>query len=249
MFRRIFGAALGAGIAVGLVIAAIQHIALVPLIDQAEVYEEGARAHQHARLWQGTQDPLPAVAYVAETVSETIPLAHNRDDGLDESSQWRAVLTWIATTLTSVGFSFLLAGLFAVSGRNIDAREGLLWGLAGFVAVTLAPALGLLPELPGSVAADLALRQVWWIGTVLGTMAGLGLIVFVPTGWAIAMGVGLLVAPHVIGAPHHEGTGVAPPELAALFAARSLGINAIFWILLGLCTGTLYRWFGEARAI
>jgi predicted cobalt transporter CbtA len=53
----------------------------------------------------------------------------------------------------------------------------------------------------------------------------------------------------VIGAPHpHQGVGSAPPELAASFAARSLGINAVFWTLLGLTTGALYRRFGRVAA-
>src|SRR6202030_4532419 len=76
-----------------------------------------------------------------------------------EDSPWRPVFTWMATTLTSVGFALLLVGAYAVSGRAVDAREGLLWGIAGFAAFALAPAFGLPPELPGSVAADLVARR------------------------------------------------------------------------------------------
>ena len=49
MFRRIFGAALGAGIGVGLIVALLQHVTLVPMILTAETYESSA-AHEHSLL-------------------------------------------------------------------------------------------------------------------------------------------------------------------------------------------------------
>jgi cobalt transporter subunit CbtA len=239
MFRRIFAAALGAGIGVGVLIAAIQQVSLVPMILQAEKYESGVVVpHQHEH------GAMPALVGQAN--------AHENHGApmVAEDSPWRPVFTWIATTLTSVGYALLLVGAFAVSGRAVDAREGLLWGLAGFVAFALAPAFGLPPELPGSVAADLLLRQSWWIATMAATALALGLMVFVRAAWAIPVGIALLAAPHLVGAPHPaEGSGLVPPELASEFAARSLGVNAIFWALLGLATGALYARFGRsARA-
>jgi predicted cobalt transporter CbtA len=72
------------------------------------------------------------------------------------------------------------------------------------------------------------------------------ILLFVRASWAIPAGVALLVAPHVIGAPHPPaGAGLVPAELAAAFAARSLGINAAFWALLGLATGALYARLGR----
>jgi len=246
MFQRIFAAALGAGLGVGLLIAALQHVTLVPLILKAETYENAAaKTHKHTQF-----SPSAAARKTAGDVAKMLPAfivpaqAHEQPAAApagNEDSPWRAVLTWIATTLTSVGFALLLAGAFAVSGREIDAREGLLWGLGGFVAVALAPAFGLPPELPGSVVADVVSRQIWWVGTVVATAGGLGLMVFVRASWAIAVGIALIAVPHVVGAPHPgSGSGVVPPELAAAFAARSLGVNAVFWALLGLSTGAIY---------
>jgi cobalt transporter subunit CbtA len=251
MFRRIFGAALGAGICVGLIVALLQHVALVPMILTAETYESGA-AHKHSLLAPPSGDWRHVTAEAAGLLPSLIAPAQAHDaappPAASENSPWRAVLTWTATTLTSVGFALLLAGAFAVSGRAVDAREGLLWGLGGFAAFALAPAFGLPPELPGSVAADLLSRQIWWIGTVAATLAGLGLLVFARAGWIIPVAIAVLVAPHVIGAPHPpSGAGAVPPELAASFAARSLGVNAVFWTLLGLATGALYRRAGSVR--
>ena len=244
MFRRIFAAALGAGIGVGVLIAALQHVALVPVILEAEKYEKGAAPphHEHGALSTKSEMAMSSLLI-------TEAKAHDHDAEapmVAEDSPWRPVFTWIATTLTSVGFALLLVGAYAVSGRAIDTREGLLWGIAGFAAFALAPAFGLPPELPGSVAADLFVRQAWWVGTAAATAAAIGLMLFVRASWAIPVGVALLVAPHVLGAPHPPaGAGLVPPELAAAFAARSLGVNAAFWALLGLATGALYARFGR----
>ena len=244
MFRRIFAAALGAGIGVGVLIAALQHVALVPMILEAEKYEKGTVAPHHEHGATSTQSGMAVASLL---VTEAKAHDHEADAPMvAEDSPWRPVFTWMATTLTSVGFALLLVGAYAVSGRAVDAREGLLWGIAGFAAFALAPAFGLPPELPGSVAADLFARQAWWIGTAVATAAAIGLMLFARASWAIPGGVALLVAPHVIGAPHPPaGAGLVPAELAAAFAARSLGINAAFWALLGLATGALYARLGR----
>ena len=249
MFRRIFGAALGAGIGVGLIVALLQHVTLVPMILTAETYESGA-AHEHSLLAPSSGTGATLVADANLCRPDRAAQAHDAavPPAASEISPWRAVLTWIATTLTSVGFALLLTGTLAVSGRAVDACEGLLWGLGGFAAFALAPAFGLPPELPGAVVADLVSRQIWWIGTVAATLAGLGLLVFARATWIIPGAIAVLVAPHIIGAPHPpSGVGAAPPELAASFAARSLGVNAVFWALLGLATGALYGRAGSAR--
>ncbi len=243
MFRRIFAAALGAGIGVGVLIAALQHVTLVPLILEAEKYESGTLTpdrHVHGAVpSQGGAAMLVGQAQAHD--------AHEAASLVAEDSPWRPVFTWIATTLTSVGYALLLVGGFAVSGRTVDAREGMLWGLAGFTAFALAPAFDLPPELPGLVAASLVSRQIWWIATMAATLLALSLMIFKRAPWAIPVGIALLVAPHLIGAPQPpEGAGLVPPELAAEFAARSLGVNAVLWALLGLAAGSLYARFGRA---
>jgi cobalt transporter subunit CbtA len=247
MFQRIFATALGAGVGVGLLIAGLQHVALVPLILRAETYETGATAHQHATKVLDVGKPrttrVEALAAFADEAR-----AHNQSapNVGDAALSWRTVFTTIATTLTAVGFGLLLTGAFAVSGREVDMREGLLWGLAGFATFALAPAFGLPPELPGSVAAELVARQIWWGATTAATAVALVLMVFARAPWAVVIGVALLIAPHLIGAPQPpEGSGVVPPELAAAFAARSLVVNAVFWALLGLAAGALYERLGR----
>jgi len=245
MFRRIFVAALAAGATIGLVLATLQHLTLVPLILKAENYEH-AEAGPKAALPAATPGSEAAWALIAPPAHahETHPKA--ADSG---GSASRTALTFLATTLVSIGFAFMLVGAFAVSGRAVNAREGLLWGIAGFAVFALAPAFGLAPMLPGSAEAELFARQVWWIGTAAATAGGLALAVFGRWSWAIPAGLALIVLPHLIGAPQAEGAGTVPPELAASFAARSLVIAAVFWALLGWAAGALYARLGRTETV
>jgi cobalt transporter subunit CbtA len=245
MFRRIFVAALGAGAGIGLLLAALQQLTLVPLILKAENYEHVDPVRKTAAL--------PAAIALSEALSALIAPAHAHESHPQTTeaataSAARVALTVVATTLVSIGFAFLLVGAFAVSGRAVDAREGLLWGIAGFAVFALAPAFGLAPTLPGSAEADLIERQVWWIGTAAATSGGIALAAFGRWIWAIPVGLALIVAPHLIGAPQAEGVGTLPPELAASFAARSLAIAAVFWVLLGWAAGALYARLGRTAA-
>ena len=120
-------------------------------------------------------------------------------------------------------------------------REGVLWGVAGFAAFQLAPAMGLAPELPGTIAADLGARQFWWAGTVLATAAGIAALACGRGILALLGGLVLIAVPHLIGAPRIESFyGVAPPELAAEFSARVLGVGLVVWTTLGWLAGRLW---------
>jgi cobalt transporter subunit CbtA len=248
MFRRIFAAALGAGVGIGLLLAALQHVALVPMILEAEKYESGAAdPHKHAGLLRQSQ-LRDAVALSALPVGRPAQAREGATSEPEHAPPLRAVWTWIATTLTSVGFALVLVGAFAVSMREVSAGEGVLWGIAGFAAFSLAPAFALPPELPGAVAGDLHARQIWWVATVAATASGLSLIVFGRAVWMMAIGFVIIAGPHLVGVPHpHEGVGVVPPELAAAFAARSLVVNGVFWALLGWASGALYARLGRVE--
>ena len=53
-----------------------------------------------------------------------------------------------------------------------------------------------------------------------------------------ALGVGLLALPHLIGAPRPQThDSLVPAALAAEFAANSLAMMALFWIVLGVALG------------
>jgi len=132
-----------------------------------------------------------------------------------------------------------------LSGRPVSVEAGVLWGAAGFVVFTLAPGLGLPPEVPGSMAAELGARQLWWGFAVTGAALGLGLLVFASKLYWKATGVVIMVLPHVAGAPQPEAIGGAvPPELAGHFVAASIVVSAIFWVLVGGFSAAFFRRLG-----
>jgi len=96
-------------------------------------------------------------------------------------------------------------------------------------------------------AAGLVQRQVWWIATAATTALGLGLIVFPRKLVYPMIGVGLLILPHLIGAPEPpEIGGKVPSGIVAEFVVASLAAAGLFWLLLGALTGWLYHRFGRA---
>ena len=166
------------------------------------------------------------------------------DQGAEPSPVLRNALTALFSGLAYIAYALLLTAGFGVAasfGKIITAREGILWGIAGFAAFQLAPAMGLAPELPGTLAADLTARQIWWTGTAAATATGLAMLGYGRGAGTAALAVALLAAPHLIGAPQPEGfAGVAPPELAAAFAARVLGVGLAVWAVLGWFAGRIW---------
>jgi predicted cobalt transporter CbtA len=58
----------------------------------------------------------------------------------------------------------------------------------------------------------------------------------------------LILAPHIIGAPHTpKFKSTAPAELAAQFAATSLVLSALLWALLGLAVGYVWQRLARSR--
>lgn len=217
MTRHLLASGLFAGLAAGMVAAVLQFWLVTPLLLEGELYESGLRTHFAASL----SDPVQSPAGPAEGLTQDLS-RHAMTAGFN-------LVAYTAFALV------LLAGMALAerSGHVLRPRTGIVWGLCGFIALHLAPAVGLPPELPGTIAAEVELRQVWWLGTAAATALGLGLIAF-GTGALPAIGILALALPHLIGAPHLDTYfGIAPPELSAEFAARSLGVAAASWVVLG----------------
>lgn len=221
MTRHLFASALFAGLSAGLFAALLQFAFVVPLLLEGELYEAGVRVHFASSLDAPVQSPSGP----AEGLSQD-PSRHFMTAGFNVVAYTAFALIMIAGMAIAVR-----------AGHSVTPRSGILWGLAGFIALHLAPAFGLPPELPGTVAAEVQLRQVWWLATVVSTLLGLGLIAFGTNIVMIALGIVALVLPHLLGAPHLDTYfGIAPPELSAHFATRSLGVAAASWVILGALT-------------
>ena len=147
--------------------------------------------------------------------------------------------------LIYTGYALMMIALMSVAegnGHKIDGRTGVLWGLAGFIAVHLAPGFSLAPEVPGVAAADVAARQIWWFATVAAAGVAMWLIAFGGTLISYVIAAALLLAPHLIGAPEPDVfTGPVPTEIGALFAARAFGIGLVAWVLVGAFAGYFWR--------
>src|SRR5260221_3869002 len=224
--RRIFVAAILAGIVAGGFVTVVQAVKIWPLIAAAEVYEKAGEAVSAATVSGGHAGHEHGAAPAAATEWEPA-------DGRE-----RILFTLLANILVAIGFGLLLSAGFALrdayGGAPADLVSGVCWGMAGFATFQLAPAFGLPPEPPGAIAAELLARQTWWAATVLATAGGIALMVFVERKVWKLVGVAAAAIPHVIGAPSpdHVG-GSAPPELAAQFVAAFLLTAGLVW--LGLC--------------
>ncbi len=152
---------------------------------------------------------------------------------------WQRTLTTTAMTMmTGAGYAIILAGVSLLAGATINRRNGVVWGLCGFLAASLAPSAGLPPELPGMPAADVTARQIWWLFTIAATGAGLYLIALRRESWATIAAVVLIALPHIFGAPTaatHETS--VPAGLAAAFASNAIAANAVMWAFIGLFLG------------
>ena len=249
MIQRMLASAVFAGFAAGL-LAALLHFAFVQkLILLAEQYETGALVH-----YQGVSPDDGHTGHnhdVAATTEPEVPSegaeAAGHDTG-DASDLQRNAFTVLFFTLTYSGYGLLMVAGFALAeqfGHKVESRQGLFWGLAGFAAFQLAPAMGLEPELPGTEAADLTARQIWWVATVLATTGAAAIWAYGRGAVAKIAAIMILAAPHIIGAPHLENfSGVVPPELASEFAAHSLGVALLAWLGLGSMATRL--WVGKS---
>lgn len=222
MLRHLLTSALLAGLAAGLAATVLQLAFVVPLILEGELYESGGLLHFSAT--GSPQSPVTRPDIWAEPARHIGTFAMN-------------LVTWS-------GFAFILVAAFGMAervGAKISAQSGAVWGLSGFVAVQLAPAMGLPPELPGAIGADIVTRQLWWMATVAASIGGLGLFAFGRGAVAVGAGALLLLAPHVVGAPELDTYfGVAPAELSAHYVARSLAIGAAVWAILGTVAGAVW---------
>jgi cobalt transporter subunit CbtA len=223
-FRNIVLIAAVAGLIAGLGMTVAQELTTVPLILKAETFEQAEDAKASAQ-------------------------AHVHEDGgvHEHGAGWaprdgveRTAFTLVANVLTGIGFALLLLAVSDLAGGIAGWRQGVFWGLAAFAVFTLAPGLGLPPELPAMPTAELGPRQLWWVATAVCTAGGLALLVYGRSGLLVVAGVALLVAPHLVGAPQpvsHESP--IPESLHHSFVVAVVMTTLLFWVLLGGLTGIL----------
>lgn len=220
-FRRLVFVAVAAGVIVGVLVTVAHHFGTAAIIQKAEVFE---RAAERAPAMPGMAHDATAAAWQPA-------------DGLE-----RTFYTGLADIVTAIAFALLLTAGYGLRGGDVDWRTGLFWGLAGFATFALAPSLGLPPEVPGTEAAPLLSRQIWWVATALATGGALGLLFLQRRAVGVVAAVVLLILPHLYGAPQPaEYRSAAPAALAHEFVTASIVTSLLFWLALGSMTGHFYR--------
>lgn len=236
-FTRIVSTAVAAGLLAGLVLTAVQTVQIVPTILQAETYEDATPAASVASA--------PVVPHTHEHAHESAPnRAHEHAGWKPENGAERTMFTVLANVSMGVAYALLLCAALTVAGARPTLRQGLMWGAACYVVFFVAPSLGLPPELPGTSAAPLRERQLWWSLTALSTASGLALLAFGRGRVKAIAGFVLLAAPQMIGAPQPlVHTSSAPPDLQHAFVVASALANAAFWLAVGGFSSYFFKKF------
>ncbi|WP_375264397.1 CbtA family protein [Planktotalea sp.] len=220
MTKNLLTSAVLAGVAAGLIAALLQFTFVIPHLMEGELYETGARIHFATDSSTQSDRAQPSI-------------------GTDYA---RHSMTVAFNMITYTGYGLILLALMIFAndkGHPLTPRSGLIWGVAGFITVQLAPGIGQPPVLPGAIGSEVGPRQAWWAMAIILTAIALALIAF-GKGWIALLSIPLLLTPHIIGAPYLDTYfGVAPPELSARLAALSFGTALAGWSSLGF----LCAWF------
>ncbi|MCZ4271807.1 CbtA family protein [Maritalea porphyrae] len=240
MFKNILFAAVFAGLAAGLVMSGFSFWKVVPLIIQAEQYESAD--HDHHAVPAETSETEVAHADDHDQAVEESPPAWAPTDGFE-----RNAYTVAANLLVGVGFALMLGAISVLFAIPFNLQNSLLWGLAGFITFSIAPSLGLAPELPGMPAGDLGARQVWWWATVVVTAAAFVTMAKFPEPMVIAGAIVALLVPHLLGAPQPEGhdASMVPAHLAANYVSAAHFMAAAFWLSVAPLYALSHDWLSK----
>ncbi|MCW8962162.1 MAG: CbtA family protein [Gammaproteobacteria bacterium] len=235
LFRQVVFYALLVGVLSGLALTVVQSFQVVPIILAAEEFE-GAVVEAEATVIPALQ----SAGHHAATEEEVWAPANGWE---------RTAFTMLSNSLTAMAFALILMAAMLAS-FSLKAGEkslkawwyGLAWGVAGYVAFWLAPAIGLPPEIPLQATAPLEHRQLWWVFAVICTVGGLAGLAFGQTPWRWIYPV-FLIVPHLVGAPHPEGlmfpdqvpvVAAELEKLAQQFIGATAIANGILWLVIGV---------------
>ncbi|MDF1878471.1 CbtA family protein [Sulfurimonas sp. SAG-AH-194-C20] len=206
----------------------LQSFSSIPLILHAEQFEDGKLIN-----YVNNNEVKISDTHEAEEEEAWAPA-----DGAQ-----RLFFTFVTNFVLAMGFTFLLCGVYLYL-QELTVFKGMLVGAVGYMSFFFLPSIGLTPELPGTLAASLESRQIWWVSTVLASLVGFGVLYFSKNILYKALAVVVILAPHIVGAPHPEfHAGTAPLELFETFVQTSFVINAIFWLSLGAISASFYKKF------
>ncbi|NQZ32081.1 MAG: CbtA family protein [Oceanospirillaceae bacterium] len=228
--RNLILSALIVGVISGLCYGLFQQLQINPIIYAAEVYE--------------------VTETVAEHHNDSAPAAHSHDHSDAWSPQdgiQRIASTLVANISIAFAMALMMISLMALHNEKsqkpkLNTVSGALWGIVAMFCFFGAPALlGLHPEVPGTIAADLENRQVWWIFCALASVIGIA-VIYYASRFLKLVGVVLVALPHLIGAPMPELHGFANTDPAAVLALNELSEQ--FYLMTAIGMGILFILMG-----
>ena len=267
IFRHIVLSAVIVGVVAGLIYGLFQQLQISPIIYAAEVFEV-AEDISHTQVAPpilgepGHNHAVDHAAVVSTTVAAATEHHHDTEAWAPADGTERVLFTLGANVLVGISFALILVSLMVLhnlksSKPKIDAVRGIGWGIAGLLVVFVAPALfGLHPEVPGTKAAALENRQLWWTFCVLATAIGIAIMYYAPVKLK-GLGVLLAAIPLIIGAqlPEQEGfANIDPVAIQALtelthqfYSTTAIGMT-IFFIVVGALSGYMVKKFVKLDA-
>jgi cobalt transporter subunit CbtA len=242
LFRRLVWCALLVALAVGSLQWLVQRWQAVPIILAAEEFEV---------------QKAPAPAAHAHSAEEAAHAHHHDVDWTPADGLERSVWTWVANLLNAFALALLVFAAMGAWAWKRGPSTGA-WRLAAAVAATgwlslhLWPSLGLPAEVPGMEAADLRLRQLWWLLAAGSALSASALVAFGRKPWRWAAAAAWLALPFVIGAPQLIGdplgafSGEAHQRLQVLgrdFVLATHVSASLFWLSMGVVAAPVFkRW-------
>ena len=259
MFSKLIYSSVVVGILAGLVLSIGQMIWVNPIIFAAESYEVESPVASSAAV---SSDHHAGHGSSNSAVSEHGSGHAGGDHHAASDSEWapedgmeRSGYTIAANISVGIGFAAVLLAVMSqlqsLQLTQVTTRQGLLWGLAGFVSVFVAPGIGLPPEIPGIEAATVESRQGWWL-LAAGSFAIAFLLISFSRSYFKLLGLPLFALPYLVHIPHPSGPSfthsdpavvVSLTQLHQSFIVNSGLMACVFWLVLGLgCAYFLNRW-------
>ena len=186
MTQKLLISSLVTGFIVGILITFFHLLLIQPMIDQAEFYESLSSVE---------------TINIHEDHHHNEEVHHHNEEvgahifGYDLE---RTIFSFIANILIATGFSFFFASTLTLINYSLDYKRILLIGFFGFLSFCLLPSISISPQPPGTLQADIMLRQFLWLLTASFSVIGLGLFVYKKEiKWRIINFV-MLIIPHIV---------------------------------------------------
>ncbi|MBI37322.1 MAG: hypothetical protein CL568_07045 [Alphaproteobacteria bacterium] len=251
MLLRMVKAGLLTGFLTAVFYTFIYSVLILPIIQKAEIIEKG---HISSELRIKTSDQsdkkrnlvTPSLEKNDEKDSSTQILLN--DHYQDTLLTKRFFFTFLANLILAVGFSFLIIAAFILSNVKVGVGNGVLWGLGGYLVFTIAPSLGISPELPGTFFGDLGYKQFSWISISILTALGLWFLVFRKSYILKMIGILIILIPQIAlpDVTNHSTSASIPESLYGEFLINTLVSLFLFWVFLGASSGAILRKLSNA---